>query len=268
MQTASNVNGLPHRKSDVLRVLRSGLLLIFLCLVGLRASESLGQAPLYFVDKTTTVRKISFKFIGGSTFESDVLKNQIATTEPSFFDKVKRIVPFVSPRKHPFDPVTLQQDVVRLRRYYSSHGFLYADIDYPASQLDTTNNRIHVIFSIEEGPPLILQDFGFYDGDGNYALNVFPGAFRERWVSFRDRISLQLGQRYTDAERVRIQDRVINFMTDNGFAFARVDANALVDSTANTADVRFIIEPGPRGRFTEILVEGNNSVTDRVLTRE
>ncbi len=268
MQITCHGHSSTRRKTGAVVIVRIGLLLVALSFTALCPIDSFSQAPLYLVDKNTTVRRISFKFVEGSTIESDLLKNQIATSEPSFFDKVKRIVPFVSPRTHPFDPVRLQQDVVRLRRYYSSHGFLYADIDYPASQFDSTSNKIHVIFSIEEGPPLILQDFGFYDGDGNYALTVFPRAFRERWVAFRDRISLQLGQRYTDAERIRIQDRVINFMTDNGFAFARVNANAVVDSTANTADVRFVIEPGPRGRFTEILLEGNESVTDQVLIRE
>ena len=91
MQIASNVHGLPHRRTDSLRILRSGLLLIALCLTSLVAADSRAQAPLYLVDKNTTVRKISFKFIGGSTIESDVLKNHIATTEPSFFDKVKRL---------------------------------------------------------------------------------------------------------------------------------------------------------------------------------
>ncbi len=228
----------------------------------------LAQAPLFYAGQETTVREISFKFVDTHTLETEDLVAQMATTQPSFFDKVKRILPIISPRTHRFDPVTLQKDVVRLRRYYRRHGFLHADVDYPASQLDTTRNTIHIVFSITEGPPLILQDFGFFDVDGNYAHDVFPPAFRQRWVVFRDRVSLQVGQRFTDAERLRLQDRVVTWMKDVGFAFATVSAQTNIDSTANTADVRFIVDPGPVGRFAEIQIEGNESVSRRVLERE
>ncbi len=227
-----------------------------------------GQAPLFYANENTTVRKISIKFVEGETLDEETLLKQIATSQPSTFDRIKRFLPFVSPTRHRFDAVTLQKDVVRLRRYYREHGFLFAEIDYPASQLDTTKNRIHVIFSITEGPPLILQDFGFYDPDGRYALDIFPPALRERWVRFRDRLTLQLGQRYTDSERIRIQDNALNWLKDNGFAFATVKADAVVDSVANTADVRYVVDPGPLGRVSEIQIEGNESVGDRVLTRE
>ena len=53
-----------------------------------------------------------------------------------------------------------------------------------------------------------------------------------------------------------------------GFAFARVDADIDVDSTANTVDIRFRVDPGPRARVEEIVVEGNETVSDDVVRRE
>ena len=227
-----------------------------------------GQVPLFYSNGQTVVRKISFKYVDHRTLEAEDLRNQIATTSPSTFDRIKRYIPFVSPRRHPFDPVMLQKDVVRLRRYFQEHGFLFADIDYPASQLDTTRNSIHIIFSIVEGPPLILQDFGFYDPGGDYALDNLPGELKSEWMRFRDRLSLQLGQRYTDAERIRIQDEALSWLKERGYAFAQVRAEATVDSVFSTADVRYIIDPGPRTYFSDIVVEGNESVGDQILIRE
>ncbi|NNE45399.1 MAG: hypothetical protein HKN37_01935, partial [Rhodothermales bacterium] len=203
------------------------------------------QAPLFYANDGTLVRKISFKYVDQRTLEADELKQKIVTTSPTTVDRIKRYIPFVSPTRHRFDPVVLQKDVVRLRRHYREHGFLFAEVDYPASQLDTTHNTIHVIFSIVEGPPLILQDFGFYDSDGNYTLDALPTRLQRDWVRFRDQLSLQVGQRYTDAERIRIQDQVLNWMKERGFAFARVTASARVDSVFSTADVQYVIEPGP-----------------------
>ncbi|MDX1739689.1 MAG: POTRA domain-containing protein, partial [Rhodothermales bacterium] len=245
---------------------------IFACLaaivIGVSLTEpSSAQVPLFYANDGTVVRRISFKYVDHRTLEPDDLRDQIATTSPSTFDRIKRYIPFVSPRKHPFDPVILQRDVVRLRRYFREHGFLFANIDYPASQLDTTRNSIHIIFSVVEGPPLILQDFGFYDPTGDYALDNFPDHLKSDWVKFRDRLSLQVGQRYTEAERIRIQDQVVTWLKERGFAFARVDAEAYVDSVYSTADVRYIVDPGPTTYFSDILIEGNESVGDQILIR-
>jgi outer membrane protein insertion porin family len=226
------------------------------------------QAPLFYASDGTLVRKISFKYVDHRTLEADELKKKIVTTSPTTVDRIKRYIPFVSPTRHQFDPVVLQKDVVRLRRHYREHGFLFAEVDYPASQLDTTHNTIHVIFSIVEGPPLILQDFGFYDSAGNYTLDALPTALQRDWVRFRDQLSLQVGQRYTDAERIRIQDQVLNWMKEHGFAFARVTASAQVDSVFSTADVQYVIEPGPLTHFADVVIEGNTSVDDRILIRE
>ena len=231
------------------------------------------QAPLYLVNKETTVRDVSFRFVDKQTFEPSRLMNQIATRAPSFFDLVKKRLgwlPFVPEAgQYPFDPVTLQRDVVRLRRFYQQNGFLDPQIDYPASQLDTTSNTIHVIFSIREGPPVIIQNADFYGPDSTqYAVQQFEGAVRDDWMSFRDETAFRLGERYTEFSRIRIEDEVRRWLQNQGFAFARVNSQARIDSTSYTADIRFFVAPGPRGRFTEIDVDGNESVSRRIVERE
>ena len=240
-------------------------LLLLLCLL---PAPALAQAPLTYVDDETTVRKISFRFVGGSTLEEDQLREQIATAAPTFWDQVRRILPFVSAGVYPFDPIELQKDVVRLRRYYRRSGFLHPTIDYPASQLDTTSNKIHVVFSIREGPPLIIQDVGFYSPTGTYAYELFQEPMRDAWIAFRDATTVEVGTRFTEFDRVRIPDAVQTWLRDQGFAFARVETEIDVDSTANTVDLRFRVDPGPRARVEAIVVEGNESVPDRVVQRE
>lgn len=231
-----------------------------------------GQAPLYLADRNTTVEEISFKFANTRTFEPSRLKEQIALQEPGFVANLKAFfdwVPTIDPPTYPFDPITLQKDVARLRRFYNQQGFLNPQISYPATQLDTSSNAIHVIFSVEEGEPVIVQDAEFYGPDStNYAATIFEGTLRDRWVNFRDQTSFRVGERYTDLTRTRIEDEVGAWLRNQGFAFARVNSSARIDSTANTADIQFYLNPGPRARFAEIEIEGNNSVSREVILRE
>ncbi|HEX7069606.1 MAG TPA: BamA/TamA family outer membrane protein [Rhodothermales bacterium] len=226
------------------------------------------QVPLMFVNEDTEVRKISFNFVTTKTFEEQQLQEQLALTEPGFWDKVKEILPLMSASPHPFDPVVLQKDVVRLRQYYNRNGFLHPDIDYPASQLDTSDNEIHVVFKIDEGPPVIIQDVSFVGPDGSFAFYQFPGAGQDPWIEFRNDVTVHTGDRYTDFDRIRIQDEALTWLKDRGFAFADVDSEVQIDSIANTADLRFVVDTGPLAYIDSIRVEGNESVSRRVVVRE
>lgn len=226
------------------------------------------QAPLVFINKNTEVRKISFNFVNTRTFEPQQLKTQIALTEPSFWDRLRTLLPLMEGREHPFDPVELQKDVVRIRQFYNRNGFLHPDIDYPASQLDTVDNDIHVIFKIDEGPPVIIQDVGFRGPDGNYAFYQFADVGEDSWISFRNDITVHTGDRYTDFDRLRIQDQALSWLKDRGYAFATVTSNVQIDSVANTADLTFLIDTGPLTYIDSIRVEGNESVSERVVLRE
>ena len=230
------------------------------------------QDPLYLVNDSTQVREVSFRFVGTQTFESSRLQQQIATAAPTFLTRFQNFfafLPSVSRRTFPFDPVTLQKDVVRLRTFYNRQGFLEPEIDYPTSQFDTTSNSIHVIFTVEEGPPVIIQDTRFLPGDSTgYAVSQFSGPMRDRWIDFRDRTSFRLGERYTEFNRIDIEDDVRRWLRDQGYAFARVSSAADIDTTARTADIRFLVDAGPRARIDRIDVDGNTSVSRSVVLRE
>ncbi len=241
--------------------------LIVFC-AGTAARPTHAQQPLHLINEQTTVRGVSFRFPETRTFEVDRLSDHVATTSPTFMDRVRRVVPFVRPRSYPFNPVELQRDVVRLERFYNRNGFLHPRVDYPASQLDTTNNTIHVIFTIWEGPPLIVQDFRFVAPGGEYALSSFEeGDERDAWVAFRDRLGLRVGSRYTEFQVTRVQDEILTWLQNRGYAFAIVNYDAEIDSTMNTVDLEFRIDAGPLAHVSEVLVQGNESVSREVVMR-
>ena len=241
--------------------------LVGLCLL-LSALPARAQAPLRLVNQNTNVGEISFNFVDTQTLTPQQLKAQIALTEPGFFNAVRSVLPLLSSRPYPFSPVVLQKDVVRLRRYYHQQGFLHPEIGYSASQLDTTDNEIHVIFSIDEGPPVIIQDIGFFTPDSSYAVTQFTEGMREQWIRFRDQNTFQVGERYTDFKYIRVQSNVTTWLKNQGYAFAEVQGDSTIDRQSNTADIRYFVDAGPRGYISEINIEGNESVSDDVVRRE
>ncbi|MEX2400891.1 MAG: BamA/TamA family outer membrane protein, partial [Rhodothermales bacterium] len=74
--------------------------------------------------------------------------------------------------------------------------------------------------------------------------------------------------RYTQFEGIRIQDQILSWLKNAGFAFASVQRQADVDSSANTVDLRFVVNPGPRGYISEIQIDGVESVEPRIVRRE
>lgn len=238
--------------------------LLFLPLPG----QAQSQTPLHLADDNTEVRRISFRFVDSQTFPESLLQEQIATREPGFFDRLRRVVPLMEPRLYPLDPIELQRDVVRLRQFYNQRGFLEPEIDYPASQLDTDNNTIHVIFTIEEGPPLIIESMDFFDSEGNHVSTLFEEGLLERWHRLRARIGDQQGERYSETERYSIEDEILAWLREHGFAFASVSSTSEIHRETNSADLRFSIDPGPQARFGEIIIEGNEHVDDETIIRQ
>ena len=243
--------------------------LIALGLTAGTAPDARAQAPLTLINEDTQVEEISFRFVDHQTFRERELLQEIALTEPNFLDEIRGTLPLIPTRPHPFDPLTLQRDVVRLRHFYQRQGFLEADISYPATQLDSSQNAIHVIFRIREGPPLIIQDVSFRDSLGQgYAAAMFSGEVRQDWISFRDENTFETGERYTQLKYYTLQADILDWMRNQGFAFASVDADSTVFHDASSIDLRFQLNPGPRARITEIDIEGNQTVSDKVVRRE
>lgn len=227
------------------------------------------QDGLYLVNGETTVRKISFKFPEGNpTFEAEKLRDQLITAAPSFWNRFDRINPFKRAAPFPFDPIELQKDVVRLRQFYRRNGFPAPRISYSASQFNAETNKIHIIFAIWEGAPLNIRSINLLSADSTDLAGRLPENLYRSWTRFTGDIDESIGERFTEVEQIRIQDLILRWLQNNGYAFARVEAQAETSIEDLAVDLRFLITTGPQGYFSEIEVEGNESVSNQVLLRE
>lgn len=236
-----------------------GCAVLVLCL---GVQEAQAQDALALSDGSTRVSDIAFKFTTTQTFDAERLQQQMATQRPTFMDHLKDALPLFSGREYPFDPVELQRDVVRLRQFYARNGFPDASVDYPASQYNASSNRIRIIFTINEGTPVTIRDMTFN------LLSTLPPDVTERWDRLRDELEAAEGRRFTDFERLSIENELVGLLQNRGFAFAEVFTDVDVDEEAFTADLVFNVSPGPYGTVGEIVIEGNESVSRQTVLRE
>lgn len=229
---------------------------------------SVAQDPLVLTNSDTQVRSIDFRFVDSQTFSTDRLQQQMATQAPTAWDRWKGRLPLLQPTPHLFDPLTFQRDIARLRAFYQNNGFPAPSIDYPATQLNAEENRIRLVITIDEGEPLRIQDALFLDAEGErYAVTGFEPDMKEAWRAFQDETVVDLGSRYTEFNRSQIEDDVARWLRNQGYAFARVTSSVTTNTEARTADLRFLVDPGPRARIDSIDISGNSTIERRVIVR-
>ncbi len=243
-------------------------LALLACALAPRSARA--QAPLFFANEETTVRGINFKFVDTGTFTESQIKEGalLATQEPTFFDTYFGWIPFRKDPVYPLVPIELQKDVARIRGFYRLNGFLKADIDYPASQLDTSSNTIRVIFTVDEGPPLLIDSVGYHTPEGTPVVERFEGRNQARWRRLRDDSPVRVGERFTSTNFALAKGSILDWIRNRGYAFVTLDADSLVDADANRIALDFSIDPGPFTVVDTILIEGNQSVPDYVVRRE
>jgi outer membrane protein insertion porin family len=225
------------------------------------------QDALSLVGPRTEVKAIEFRFEGKRTVPEKELRRIIALTARGGMVGIRRFfgfLPFVSPiGVHPFDPLELQRDVVRLRNHYQRSGFLKADVKDDV-QYDAKSDLVKVAYVIDEGPPLLVRSLRFVGDNGGLSL---PPKLARDWTSFV-RQQQRKADRFGRDEERELADSTTRWLRDRGYPFAAADPRAAVDTAADRADVTVLVRPGLRARIREIAVSGNHGIPARHVTRQ
>jgi outer membrane protein insertion porin family len=231
------------------------------------------QDGLSGIGPGTQVSKIEFHHVGEHTFQEKDLRSLIALTARGGLVGIRRalgFLPFVSPvGEHPFRPVELQRDVVRIRNFHQRNGFLDAQVDYDVTY-KAKDDLVDVTFVVEEGPPLLARGIRFVAADSGAATPPAPVIAPEiapAWRRFTA-TEAEYRSRLGEGERRGVVDRTMRWLRNRGYPFAAAEADVLVDTAANRADVTVRVRPGLRARVREIAVRGNETVPARELTRQ
>ena len=241
--------------------------MIALALLATAGAQLRAQDALSLVGPRTEVKSIEFRFKGTQTLPEEDLRRKIALTARGGMVGIRRFfrfLPFV-PRVgvHPFDPLELQRDVVRLRNHYHRSGFRKADVKYDVSY-DAKPDLVQVVYVIEEGPPLLVRSLRFVGDSGGLSL---PPKLARDWTSFV-RQEQREANRFGKDEQRELADSTTRWLRDRGYPFAMADPAGAVDTAADRVDVTVRVRPGLRARIRDIAVTGNHGIPARHVTRQ
>jgi outer membrane protein insertion porin family len=232
------------------------------------APSAQAQAPLFLVDADTHVASIRLVFAETETLDRKVIRQRIALTEPGTMEGIRAFIdflPFVrTPAPHPFSPLELGRDAVRIERFYEERGFHETDVAYEVS-LDTAANAVDITFRIHEGRPLMLDTLALEVAGGMAGLDT---AIARQWTGFVQSMHGETGIRIGNAERIRIRSRPLDWLRSRGYAFAQVEDTLFVDSAAATVAMHIRVEPAARARVDTVTMEGAQSLSYNTVRRE
>jgi outer membrane protein insertion porin family len=234
-------------------------------LVSLLAAPLAAQNALTEIGPATQVNRIEFRFEREHALEEQDLRPGIALTARGGLRRALEFLPFIGPAgNHPFSPIVLQRDVVRLRNIYTRNGYLDAKVDYDV-RYDAEKDWVDVTFLIEEGPPIQLRTLRFIAPDS--APPTIAPEVADEWREFVRQEQESRG-RVGEGERRGFAERTSQWLRDHGYPFGAAEADVLVDTAAYQADVVVRVNPGLRARIREFAVSGNETVPADHFTRQ
>jgi len=224
--------------------------------------------PQVRIGPLTEVRKLRFE--GASSLPEHRLRGVMKTKDRGPAYAVRSALgklPLVpGPKPHPFSPIELQQDVVRMRLLYRASGFPRAQVRYEVAR-DEKHDLLDVTLVIDEGPPLILTDVRITGPDSLSPLPVAEGD-RTSWARLEKSVLSQQGRRMDVAEAIDGRKRLSDWWRDRGYPGASVAALFGADSARFVGQLDYRVTPGPFARFGEVRVTGNETISAATLRQQ
>jgi outer membrane protein insertion porin family len=241
---------------------RAGLFL-FLVAAGLAVAGLAGATPAAAQSLLEERPEVtSLRFRGNDTFSDRELALSIATRATECRSRLFYVPLPLCPLGFNFafdesflNPRDLRDDRARIQIFYYQRGYREATVDTVVAR--PREDAVGVTFVIEEGRAVLIDsvevlgleelgDEGRVIGEG---LPVFQGG------------PLNLIQ--LDATR----DTLLTRLRNRGYAHAEIFRGLNVPGGTYTAQVTFDVYTGPRTRFGEIEIQGNDKISESVVRR-
>lgn len=154
-----------------------------------------------------------------------------------------------------WNPATLRDDAIAVRRLYLDHGYLDVDVLPPRITLTADSTEADVALLIVEGPQYTVGE----------VVAESTGEFTEDELT--DWTGLRAGEVYSTARILSAEASLRAALDRRGHPDARIETagEPLPDNRIRAV---FIASPGPLRRVGEIVVEGNFLTRRRIIDRE
>jgi outer membrane translocation and assembly module TamA len=171
--------------------------------------------------------------VGARSVDPRDIEDKIATGEsPKFLG----VLPGVANDYTIYDSSVLQHDLARVERYYRGRGFFEAHVRV-GRVVHTSETHVRVEIVVDEGPPMHNRDVRLdgLDGLPPAIVSAVKGAATG---------SLAKGARFDEVTYAKARAEVVKALTDRGYAYAKIAADARADMGAHAIDYTLSVTPG------------------------
>ena len=228
------------------RLLLAGLMLLVCVSCALIRERTVETAPSVPLPE---VRRVTFS--GNTQFGSRTLIGEMASKPRPRLQFWKRGEPYNLP--------TLQQDLLRIRRYYFDRGFLETTARVAQVGENAEENTVAIEIAIEEGPPTRVGEVRL---TGTIPSELPPV---QKLIAA---LPLQAGQHLNKAAFDESKELLLMRLHNATYARAGVIPHTTVDHETHTAVVTFDLRPGTQTTFGQITIEGEQLVKERAIRRQ
>lgn len=220
------------------------------------------------VDALTEVRSIAFE--GVHELPKHPLQKLLRTrTRGAAFGLRTALgkLPLIpEPGRHPFVPLVLQEDVVRLRQAYAAAGFFRTQVTYQVVR-DDDENLLDITFHVDEGIPTVVADVTVQNADSAASFPI-PEREGKSWASLERSVRDQRGHRLALTGMRKGRDDLARWWRNRGYPRAVCASHFRTDSTRANVWITYRVATGTFARFGDIQIEGNPTVKASAVRRQ
>jgi outer membrane protein insertion porin family len=186
----------------------------------------------------------SVRFVGNGTFDEDQLKPYMVSTESSTFRPAR------------FNADVFERDLSNLKLYYTTQGFLEADLAVEDVAYGPDSTSVEIMVSVYEGERWRVTELTI---DGNHD---FPEE------QLRGLLSIKEGDPFRTVRLAADRSELLGLYARNSYLDARVEQTIERDDIARTVSVRYDIVERKQARISEIRITGDEKTRGFVIARE
>jgi outer membrane protein assembly complex protein YaeT len=195
------------------------------------------------------VRQITFK--GNTHFSSGTLRKLMATQQRPLFPPWRR--------GEPYNPPTLDADILRLKKHYFDHGFLETSVRVDELQEDAEKQTARIVIAVDEGPRTLMTAVAL---EGTIPPALPPAA------ALLEALPLRPKQPINKEDFDRSKALLLTHLHNAGYARAQIIPRTEVDAEQHTATVTFTLVPGAETVFGRIAIKGEQQVEEQAIRRQ
>jgi outer membrane protein insertion porin family len=206
--------------------------------------------PLDALDQSKEWRVEKINLSGQKLFTEDELRTELLTKDRPWYR-------FWGERPT-FDPVTLENDLERLRRYYEARGYYDVVVEHDLV-VDEDTTRVTVEIRIKETMPVIISEID---------VAVIGDLAPSERPTLPETLPVKSGDVFRESNYQQSEQQLREVFLRGGFAYVETTRKAELDADERRVRIGYTINPGPPTVFGDTEIRGTDQVDQSLIERE